>query len=537
MRWKKILLHPRVILLAIVLLLVLVMINPKPGIEGAAIRQVTKASAAQLAGIASPSVHTPPTQREIVLAVDGRTVADAQEYYAAIADVVVNQSVMIQTDKNTYRLVALTTENDTNTTLLTAADDLGLVVYDAPTSNLRKGLDLSGGTRVILKPERRVSQDELEIILTHITQRLNVFGLSDIVVRPSKDLGGDDYILIEIAGAKKEEVRDLLGNQGVFEAKVANQTVFTGGDDIVDVCRRPECSGIDSQAGGCQPLTDGTWACRFRFSIQLSQGAADRQAAATKDLGVTSDGSSAYLTAPLELYLDTEKVDELRIAADLQGRAVTDIEISGSGSGPDAASAEQDAITNMKQLQTILITGSLPVKLEIVKTDAISPVLGEEFLQNAMLMGLAAMFVVAIVIFARYRRFTVSVPIIITMLSEVFITLGFASFLGQDLDLAGIAGIIITIGSGVNDQIVIIDETLRGEKDAISRSWKDRLKGAFFVIFSAYATIMVAMLPLLWAGVGLLKGFAIMTMIGVTAGVLVTRPAYAATVELMLKEE
>jgi len=80
MRWKKILLHPRVILLAIVLLLVLVMINPKPGIEGAAIRQVTKASAAQLAGIASPSVHTPPTQREIVLAVDGRTVADAQEY-------------------------------------------------------------------------------------------------------------------------------------------------------------------------------------------------------------------------------------------------------------------------------------------------------------------------------------------------------------------------------------------------------------------------------------------------------------------------
>ena len=50
----------------------------------------------------------------------------------------------------------------------------------------------------------------------------------------------------------------------------------------------------------------------------------------------------------------------------------------------------------------------------------------------------------------------------------------------------------------------------------------------------AYATIFVAMLPLVFAGAGLLKGFAITTLIGVTIGVFITRPAYSKFVEIFL---
>ena len=42
---------------------------------------------------------------------------------------------------------------------------------------------------------------------------------------------------------------------------------------------------------------------------------------------------------------------------------------------------------NMHKLQTILITGSLPYKLEIVKLDSISPVLGKEFTKNIIYLG------------------------------------------------------------------------------------------------------------------------------------------------------
>ena len=189
----------------------------------------------------------------------------------------------------------------------------------------------------------------------------------------------------------------------------------------------------------------------------------------------------------------------------------------------------------MKKLQTILITGSLPVKLEIVKTDSISSVLGEEFIRSAILMGLLAIAVVGIIVFIRYRKLQVVVPMLCTTFVEVILLLGIASIIGWNLDLAAIAGLIIVVGTGIDHQIVITDETLRGEISQIF-DWKKRIKNAFFIIMAAYLTTVVAMLPLLRAGAGLLKGFALTTIIGVSIGVFITRPAYASVIEILMKD-
>ena len=66
--------------------------------------------------------------------------------------------------------------------------------------------------------------------------------------------------------------------------------------------------------------------------------------------------------------------------------------------------------------------------------------------------------------------------------------------------------------------------------------WKKRIKNAFFIIMGAFFTTIFAMVPLLLAGAGLLKGFAIITMIGAVIGVFIARPAYAAVIEVLLKE-
>ena len=123
------------------------------------------------------------------------------------------------------------------------------------------------------------------------------------------------------------------------------------------------------------------------------------------------------------------------------------------------------------------------------------------------------------------------------MLSEVFLTLALAALIGWNIDLASIAGLIVAIGTGVDDQIVIADETLFGQGGAgEGSSWKDKLKRAFFIIFASYFTLVAAMVPLLFAGAGLLKGFAITTILAVSIGVFITRPAYAAFVEILTKE-
>jgi preprotein translocase subunit SecD len=62
------------------------------------------------------------------------------------------------------------------------------------------------------------------------------------------------------------------------------------------------------------------------------------------------------------------------------------------------------------------------------------------------------------------------------------------------------------------------------------------MKRAFAIIIGAYFTAVVAMIPLLWAGAGLLRGFAFTTILGITTGVLITRPAFADMVKRIEKE-
>ena len=126
------------------------------------------------------------------------------------------------------------------------------------------------------------------------------------------------------------------------------------------------------------------------------------------------------------------------------------------------------------------------------------------------------------------------IPIMITVFSEIFLVLGLAALLKQSLDLAAIAGIIAAVGTGVNDQIVITDEILFGERADVNV--KQKIKKAFFVILAAFATIVAAMIPLLWAGAGLLTGFAVTTLAGVFVGVLITRPAFAAAIRVLMEE-
>lgn len=523
---KSLFLNWRVLLLLTFLVLSVLTIRPQLfGHEGAVVRRVAPNSAAFLAGFQNPSSSVAPVAKERLLSINGEAAHTAAEYYILESKLRPNSTVRLETSAHSYTLLA----PEGNKTI-----DLGLRVYDVPTSNLRKGLDLEGGTRVLLKPAEQISQDELDVTVDSLRERLNVYGLSDIVVRSASDLAGDNFILIEIAGVTEDEIQELLSKQGKFEAKIGNETVFSGGKkDITYVCRSADCSGIDPRSG-CSRFDDG-YHCRFRFQISLSPEAAQHHAQITKQMGTVSEGGSCYLNQDLALYLDDTKVDQLRIGCELKGSATTDIQISGSGVGVTQADALNDALQNMKKLQTVLITGSLPVKLEIVKMDAISPTLGKEFLRNVAVIIIAALVAVVCVIFARYRKIKIIIPIALTLVSEIILILGFAALVKWNLDLAAIAGIILTIGTGVDHLVIITDETMKGEHDN-SSDWKRKIKNAMFIVMGAYLTVFASMLPLFWAGAGLLKGFALTTLAGLSFGVFIARPAYAAVIRILLEE-
>lgn len=433
------------------------------------------------------------------------------------------------------KIVKITTDKANAAFLARGAPKITVGI--AAKSNLKKGLDLEGGTRVMLKPisaNGSVSDKDISDLISVLGNRLNVYGLTDMRIRSAADWAGETFILIEIAGVSKEEVSELIAKQGRFEARIANETVFEGGKkDITFVCRDDgSCSGVRN----CYTVSDGEY-CKFEFVIHLSPEAARKHANITNKLDVVqSDDGREILSEHVDFYLDNKMVDSLQIGADLKGSETTQIAISGPGMGANRNAAMDSAVANMNKLQTILITGSLPFDLEIVKLDTISPVLGKDFVRNSINVILIALLGVAVVIFVRYRSFRILIPTVVTIASEIIIILGFAALIQWNLDMAAIAGIIATVGTGVDAQIVIIDEVMKGKKDMYT-NWKARMKRAFFIIFASYAVGVVAMIPLWNAGAGLVRGFAITTIVGITIGVFVTRPAFAAIAEKLVKKE
>ncbi|VVB82876.1 Protein-export membrane protein SecD [uncultured archaeon] len=234
----------------------------------------------------------------------------------------------------------------------------------------------------------------------------------------------------------------------------------------------------------------------------------------------------------MDLYIDGKFLSSLQISEGLKGRAETQIQITGTGSGATLDEAQKSANEEMKKLQTVLITGSLPFKLQIVKLDTISPTLGSNFTKYILLAGFISILLVSIIVFVRYRVKSAISPLVVCI-SEIIITLGVAAVINWNLDLPSIAGILAAIGTGVDDQIVILDESKNREE---SLGMKQRIKRAFVIILGAYFTVVASLIPLFWAGAGLLTGFALTTIIGITIGVLITRPAFADIVRLVEKE-
>jgi preprotein translocase subunit SecD len=375
---------------------------------------------------------------------------------------------------------------------------------------IQQGLDLRGGSIIQIHLDQPVDQDTMSKVTTVLDKRLNAFGVKDVKVRAS----GNQDVIVEIAGVKPEEVANIVGSPGKFEAKINNQTALTG-SDIVTVS--------PYQVTGTQ------WSVPFKVSVE----GANKFAQVAK----------GQAGAPVDMYLDDKLVSSPSLSEGLaNGVPTTDVEVSGS------EATKQEAEIQAKSIQTILQSGALPVKVQIVGISSVSPELGAEFTNGALIAGLLALIVVSVIIFIRYRNPMLVIPIIATSIAELILILGVASVVRWNIDLAAIAGILAAIGTGVDDQIIITDEVLKGDKKQKGRRSRTRMKvkikGAFFIIFASAATLIAAMLPLAYVGfsrgytgIGILSGFAFTTILGVLIGIFITRPVYAKFVERFLTKD
>ena len=356
-----------------------------------------------------------------------------------------------------------------------------------------------------------VTEETRDLTKQILDNKLNTLGLKEIPIRTV----GDNYILIDLAGVDITTAREIASKPGKFEIRIqvkGNETAHVlYGDQITSV-------GVPEQERG------EAWGVSFTIS---DKGAAALRDAAIKYGAVTNPGEHL-----LNMYLDERLVFSAPLAPELarniQSVPVRNL-VSTTGQG-------EEGKTRSKELQVHLRAGALPVDVEVIGSGQVSAELGEKFKEQVAIAGIFTLFVVAFVVYLRYRQPKIIVPMLVTSFSEVIIILGFASLIGWQLDLPSIVGIIAVIGTGVDHLIIITDEVLAGGALPPTKVYKSRLTKAFSIIFAAAVTVVVAMSPLLFMGFGALKGFAVITIVGVLIGVLVARPAYAVIIKDLLVE-
>ncbi|CAM3013919.1 preprotein translocase subunit SecD [Paracoccus aminovorans] len=346
----------------------------------------------------------------------------------------------------------------------------------------------------------RTVQQALEII----RRRIDEVGTRE----PTIARQGKDRILIQVPGiGSAEELKQLIGttakltfNPVVGRTADANARPGPGNVLLPSMDEQgvyyiiedsPVVSGEDLT--NAQPSFDqnGQPAVDFRFG----PSGAKRFGAYT----------SANIGQPFAIVLDSQV-----ISAPVIRQAIT----TGSGQISGAMNVEEST-----RLAVLLRAGALPAKMTFLEERTIGPELGQDSIDAGRLSSIIATAAVVAYMVASYGLFGVFASVAVVI--NVILILSVMSMMGATLTLPGIAGIVLTVGTAVDANVIIyerIREELRAGK-RIVKAIDDGFSEAMSAIIDANVTSFIAAAVMFFLGSGPVKGFAVTLTIGLITSV------------------
>jgi len=347
-----------------------------------------------------------------------------------------------------------------------------------------------------------VDEETADKVKYIIEQRL--FALGEIR-EPVIQKQGSDRIIVEMPGVRDpERVLDILKSTALLEFRLVPARYEAANAETYD-------EWTDSQTN-----QTATWE-QVRAESTVEFTGRDLLPNATVQAGQTGDWVVAFELRPDQKDDFNEftrrnigRIMAIVLDRECQMAPVIRSAIPGSGIIEGNMTPEQAS-----DLRLLLNAGALPVPLEIVENRTVSATLGKDSIQrslNAALLGVAAVMVFMIAYY-RLPGVLADIALILYMAIVVAVT----AYSQVTLTLPGIAGIILSLGSAV-DANVIIFERLKEElwsRRSLRAAVTAGFDRAWTAILDANVTTLISAAVLYWLGTSLIKGFAIMLFIGV----------------------
>jgi preprotein translocase subunit SecD len=169
------------------------------------------------------------------------------------------------------------------------------------------------------------------------------------------------------------------------------------------------------------------------------------------------------------------------------------------------------------ELSMLLRTGSLPASIHFLEERSVGASLGEDSIRQGVTAAVAGMLAVMVFMLIYYRGAGINADLALFL--NLIILLGFMGFTGSSLTLPGIAGVILTIGMGVDSNVLIFErirEELRAGKVAAT-AVDQGFAHAWLTIIDTHVTTIVSAIILFMFGSGPVKGFAVTLSFGLFA--------------------
>lgn len=394
------------------------------------------------------------------------------------------------------------------------------------------GLDLQGGISAILTAPEGTDTDLLEQAVSVMRNRIEASGVQE----PEISIEGDRNVLVQLPGVTDtEEALEVLGQTGLLSFRPVLDAVPAGTVEVEgdgdDPSRQAWLAGPDGLSYLVGPseligsyLTEAiATVAQSGVGFEVNLGFDDTGAELFADL--TAAAAAQPMTAPqrqIAIVLDGEVINAPPVSS--QVSAATGIS---GGRAVISMGTDESARDDAEQLAVVLRYGSLPVQLERSSLQKVSATLGRDSLQAGVIAGLGGLAVVAVLLLAYYRSLgligVLGLSVFGSLLILLFSALGAAA--GLTLTLAGVTGIIVSIGITADSYIVYFErvkEEIRHGHD-VEEAVEVGFKKAFRTILTAdFVSFMGAFL--LWIlAVGPVKGFAMALGIATILDVIIAR--------------
>jgi preprotein translocase subunit SecD len=371
-----------------------------------------------------------------------------------------------------------------------------------------------------------------------IERRVNELGVAEPIVARQ---GAVDQILVQLPGVTDvNRAKQIIRSTAILELKLVEQGPFSSREAALEAVNKnlPPDMVIVSGSGDVASSVGGTPGTQYYIVRRVSAvtGRDLRNARPTLDennlpavsFSLNQDGArkfgdftQANINRQLAIILD----NRLFSAPTIQSRISDEGRITGSFTQQEA-----------QDLSLILRSGALPASMDYLEERTVGPSLGADSIRSGVYASIGGL--VAVVLFMLWYYKLTGLNAVISIVVNLLILLGLMSYLGATMTLPGIAGFILTIGMGVDSNVLIFERikeelaTAKGVRAAINAGF-DRV---WWTIVDTHVSSLIAAAFLFQFGTGPIRGFATTLTIGLLANVFTAVFVSRTVFELVLSK-